>query len=307
MKNLSIFSNHLRLSVVGLSVCFAFLISPSIVKADAFDPGDDSVGGAIVLPAPTSSITTVEPPRTLGFVSSNGLQDVVDFFIIPLTAGTTYIFTSDDPLSNGDPVIEIINADTGALIGSADAGIGLQFFLQVTPPTTGEYYIAITPWSESTPAFTYVMSYFIAPDEGGSPGGGGGSGVGGGVGGSAPIDFVSFSGVPSSITPAADKPSIDIESQVVRNTNEGTFIRVAGSATPGVGTESDGLEQTEIPLASVQFRYRHGNKHWTEWMNAQGLEEWRFRAPLSGSTFFMFEVRVTDANGKTSKVLGVDS
>lgn len=171
MKTLSIFSNRLRLGVVELSVGFAFLLSPSIAKADAFDPGDDTIGGAIVLPAPTTSITTVEPPRTLGFVSSNGLKDVIDFFIIPLTAGTPYIFTSDDPLSNGDPVIEIINADTGALIGSADSGIGLQFFLQVTPPTTGDYYIAITPWSESTVAFTYVMSYFIAPEEGESPGG----------------------------------------------------------------------------------------------------------------------------------------
>jgi len=280
------------------------LAGVSTIRADVFDPGDNTIDGAVRIPPPSQTITTVEPTRDIGFISSDGTLDFADFFIIRLTSGTNYVFTS---LSDGDPVINIINVETGELI--ATGGITtFDFFITVNPPLTGDYYIAITPFSESTVAFAYDLSYYIEPEDGGLPPGDGGITTGtGGI--TAPVDFVSFSGVPTSIIPSLDNPSIAIESQNIRETPNETFLRVSGIAKAGVDAEADEIDaiRSEIPLVSVEFRYRYGNGPWTDWMNTQGVEEWRFRVPMSDSTFIMFEVRVTDVNGKTSRVLGVES
>lgn len=303
----------------ALGAVLALGLFASTSLADPFDPGDDTIGGAVRLTQPSSIPTVVQPERTLRFASSNGIIDTADYFIIALTAGKQYNFNSNHPSSNGDPVLEILSADTGQLVGTSEDGtgfLGLQFTLDLTPQTTGDYYLKVTPYNEVTPAFTYVMSYseVTADDSTGDSvkGDGGNTFTAGGTGIShtAPFDFVTITDPsplsPDSLKPNLSDPKISITSQISAGAT-GNILLVSGIAVPGINEPDDATAaRTSIPIELVEYRARNGNQEWSEWTAATGTEEWSFQTNVAGDKFVLFQVRATDANGSIAQTMGVE-
>lgn len=277
-----------------------FLFTPvESARADSFDPGDNVAGGAVRLPTPTTSLSSTGV-RTLNAISSNGARDEDDWFIVSLVAGNRYVFTSDDPRSDGDPKVSMFNAETGESIGTDDDGgdTGLNFRLEVTPMESGDFYLLVEPFSTSDEPFSYVLLYFQA-GEGGDPGNGGGGGglSSGGTLDIAPVDFVSITGVPVEIAPG---PQTTITSQEMIGSSDA--VAVSGTTVPAIDEET----KEEAAIVSVLFRTRENNQPWTDWADANGLEEWNFESQVPEVGFLMFQVRVTDSAGNIRETLGVE-
>lgn len=296
-NRLSSFYRQLSLAAVTAAVIFA-PTQYELLRADAFDPGDNIAGGATRLSPPSAELQSTGL-RTLNTISSNGAQDTADWFIISLEANETYVFTSDDPRSDGDPLITVISALSGVAIAEDDddGDVGLNFLVVVEPEESGDFYLLVEPYNDDAgdASFSYVMSYYKVGEGGGEPGSGGGVSTGGFLD-LAPSDFVTIVGTPIEVT---EGPTVAVVSQQAEGN---ASVALSGTAIPSVDEDTKAEEE----IVSVEYRFRHNNQPWTEWTTASGLEDWSFQAGLPQDGFLMYQVRVTDAAGITREITGVE-
>ena len=137
--------------LAGYSIIFCSLASFSV--ADTWDPADDMVAGATLLPAPTLSNQT----NGTHFLDASDTQD---WFKIPLAAGTTYLFETTGPSDTEG----FLYSDTNGtlVVSNSDDGEVFNFLIVYTPSTTEDYYLKVEEWSNG--AANFVLNYKIALD-----------------------------------------------------------------------------------------------------------------------------------------------
>jgi len=115
-----------------------FLLSISVYSqeiADQWDPFDDSISGAIELPAPTNSEQSHGP-------HSLSADDQADWFELQLNAGETYHFFST---GDSDTIGELV-APSGVLRLTQNQGTfeNPNFQIFYTPDFSGKYFIKVS-------------------------------------------------------------------------------------------------------------------------------------------------------------------
>ena len=107
----------------------------TVRPVDGWDPQDDTVAGAIALPAPTQTVAH-HGPHTLSST------DRYDWFKVPLSARRIYNFSSD---GTGKVAAELYSDSAGTTrVASVDLNPGIhQFSLTYTPQVSRTYYLRV--------------------------------------------------------------------------------------------------------------------------------------------------------------------
>jgi len=220
----------------GFLLAAACLLSASSGRAaDAWDPGDDTPGGATALSVTAAVLN--HGPHTLDAV------DTADWFSCGLTAGNTYQFDTIGGV--GDDFGELYSDPAGTILVASDndTGGGSQFKITFTPATTGTYYLRIRTFVAGA-----SWSGTLHAQQTASGGGGGGGGFG--SGGSSAMRFVPMASASALAQNLAGcgVTVLDVRYQGTRF-SAGTFT----GGTPYVGIDAG------VVLSSGSISYNHQN------------------------------------------------
>ncbi len=109
----------------------------------------------------TSTSATVSAPGTeWGSIDSAGFAggDDSDWYAVRLSAGTTYRIDLDGA-STLDPVLRLFDGSGSTLLDSADSGyLGQSEYLYFAPATSGNYYLAVDGYGQTTGAFNLSVT-----------------------------------------------------------------------------------------------------------------------------------------------------
>lgn len=121
-----------------VSVFLFLLMISQVCVADIFDPADDTINGAVLLPTPNGTEQTHGPHD----MSSTDLED---WFQVLLTGGETYtVFTTSTAVTVGKIVDQNGNTVAGGMTFDSDNSISRPFRETFVLEDSGIYFIQIT-------------------------------------------------------------------------------------------------------------------------------------------------------------------
>ena len=126
------------------------------VKADAYDPGDDTAAGGT--PLTPTDVEQTHGPHTLSATDSQ------DFFRIEMTSGTKYVFESTGGGGLLGELFSSASADPGSCVTYSSTGaVGNNFKIEYFPPSDGTYYLRVSGYGESVYSLKYSALALSTP------------------------------------------------------------------------------------------------------------------------------------------------